>query len=320
MGIDFGGTKLEAAVVKIRGDSFLSGTQVPHLEDVLARRRVASEIERGPGPFLFKLKKLVLDVLAESSLDISDISAIGIGAPGSVRPSSKLSEQVMLNAGSATQFLNLPLGSALKEALNFKGQIKVTNDANCFVLAEAAYGAASDFDLNVATGVGLIIGTGVGGGVIVQGKVLEGRDGGAGEVGHLPLYDPGLPCPCGVGGHPEGLLAGPSIERRFFEKSGVSLSGEEIFRQKGQLFEELIKEYRADLVRFLLALSNTFNPHYFVFGGGVSLQDEIYANLENEVAEKSFLASVFKENPVPILKAKLGDSSGVIGAAVFALS
>jgi fructokinase len=290
IGVDLGGTKTEAVVVELGGDE----------PKVIARKRVATERDRGYEHIVEATRALVVDVAKEAGL--SALADVGVGMPGSV--SRRTGEELVKN--SNTTVLNgRPFRADLARAL--ATNVKFANDANCFALAEATWGAARD--ARVAFGV--IMGTGVGGGVVVDRKAWDGAQGIAGEWGHIVL-DPvnGPPCYCGKRGCVETYLSGPAIERAYRERTGKDARLPAIaIAEDGR---ELIAE-RVDVFgRALATVIDVLDPDVVVLGGGVSNLDVLYEDGPKAVGRWVFNDAL----ETRIVKHALGDSAGVLGAAV----
>lgn len=290
VGVDLGGTKTEAVVVELGGDE----------PKVIARKRVPTGRDLGYEHIVEATKALVVDVAKEAGL--SQLPDVGVGMPGSV--SRRTGEELVKN--SNTTVLNgRPFRSDLAQALAVN--VKFANDANCFALAEATWGAARD--ARVAFGV--IMGTGVGGGVVVDRKAWDGAQGIAGEWGHVVL-DPvnGSPCYCGRRGCVETYLSGPAIERAYRDRTGKDARLPEI--AKADDGRVLIAE-RVDVFgRALATVIDVLDPDVVVLGGGVSNLEIFYDEGPKAVARWVF-NDVLETR---IVKHALGDSAGVLGAAL----
>jgi predicted NBD/HSP70 family sugar kinase len=292
-GIDLGGTKVEGAVVRQKGNEL----------EVLARQRVPTEQEQGYEHIIAQIQKLVAALEKEAG---AKPGRIGIGTPGTYEPGSyihKNSNTTCLNG--RTLFLDL------REKLGLP--IGMANDANCFALAEARWGAVPEHVPDAKIVFGIIMGTGVGGGVVVDGKVLHGRHGIAGEWGHSFLHKSGGPCYCGRAGCVERILAGPALERYYESLTGEKkklkhiVAGAENDPAAQQMLAHLIKFFG----RALGPVINLIDPDAIVIGGGVGNIDVLYTEGPKEVAQHIFN----HEFTTPILKPVLGDSAGVFGAA-----
>lgn len=289
-GLDLGGTKIEGAILD---------PGCP--ENPIARLRLPTDAPKGYHHVLSQIEKVI--VALEETSGFPRPPQIGIGTPGAIEPTTgKLKN-------SNTRCLNgMPLRDDLEKLLGI--EVRCANDANCFALAEATLGAAR----GEGVVLGLILGTGVGGGIVVNGHLLHGLHGIAGEWGHNPVCGEETPCYCGRKGCVETVLAGPSLERYFFEVSGTSLP----LKQIACLTEDA--HAMATLTRLqhkfgeaLAPLINILDPDAIVIGGGVGNLPVLY----DEPTRKEILKHTF--NPVlktKILRPTLGDSAGVFGAAM----
>ena len=192
--------------------------------------------------------------------------------------------------------------------------ILIQNDANCFALAETLLGSVKDQYPNAKNVFGIIIGTGVGGGVIIDGKTLYGSQGIGGEWGHTIVTDNGDKCYCGKRGCVETVISGRALQIYYNKISGKKLKFEEIYAKKNS--DDDAKKTLKRLIKYFgKGLSNVVNiidPEVIVLGGGLSNIDELYTEGYNEL-KKYVFNPTFK---TPLLKPKLGDSAGVYGAAL----
>lgn len=291
IGIDFGGTKIEGVVV--RG---------PRPEpEVAVRRRIPTESARGYAHVLERTAAFIEGLAREAGED----APIGIGMPGSVtrRGLGKNSNTVCLNGMPFRRDLALRLGRAPVFA----------NDANCFALAEASMGAAKGCGLVF----GAILGTGVGGGLVLDGAAREGPQSICGEWGHTILFPQGgRRCYCGQIGCVETYLAGPWIERHHAELGGPEGAGlPEILERRGrgeEPAERCVEAWLDAYGRAVANLINVLDPDAIVLGGGVSNADVLYTEGRERVARYLFSDELL----TPILRHTLGDSAGVFGAAL----
>ena len=283
LGIDLGGTKTEAILL----DENL---------DIIQRKRVPTP-QSDYHQILDTINSLAADLLGS----IEDYS-IGICTPGAI------SKKTGLIKNSNTQCL---IGKPLIEDLESKLDTKISmeNDANCFAMAEATLGVAKEFGVVF----GIIIGTGVGGGIIINGKIHRGRTNIAGEWGHHTLYQNGNKCYCGKQGCVETYISGPALEKRWQELTGKSQSMPEIVKDTANL---KTKQWKDEFLKnFGFGLANVIDildPDVIVLGGGLSNIDFLYTQGKDSVYHKVFSDMV----DTPILKHKLGDSAGVFGAAL----
>src|SRR6478735_6462088 len=207
-GIDLGGTKVEGAILR--------SAEQP---DVLFRDRLSTEAEKGYDHILGQIKKVVDQMEAKAGFKPEKI---GIATPGTLDPGLG----TMKNSNS-TSLNGRPLKADLEKLLGVK--ISMANDANCFALAEANMGIVREKYPNAKVVFGVIMGTGVGGGVVVDGKVINGLQGIGGEWGHNYLDESGGPCYCGKSGCVEKVLAGPALEKYYAGISGQQKSMREVY-------------------------------------------------------------------------------------------
>ncbi|MFB5623438.1 MAG: ROK family protein [Nitrosopumilus sp.] len=283
LGVDLGGTKIEAILLD---ENFV----------VITRKRIPT-----PQDDYGKILDSISSLVREISENISDFS-LGICTPGAI------SKQTGLIKNSNTQCL---IGKSLKDDLENKlgKKISMENDANCFTMAEATLGAAIDFDLVF----GVIIGTGVGGGIVIDKKLYPGRTNIGGEWGHHTLHRNGNPCYCGKTGCVETYISGPSLENQWTKLTGKSSSIQEILTN---VDSEIGKKWKDEFIEnFGFGLANVIDildPDAIVLGGGLSNIDFLYTEGKESVYNKVFSDLV----DTPILKNKLGDSAGVFGACM----
>ena len=283
LGVDLGGTKTEAILLD---DSL----------NVLERKRIPT-----PKDNYSEIVDSISNLVLEVSRNVSDFS-LGICTPGAI------SKKTGLIKNSNTQCL---IGKTLKEDLEkqLKKNIAMENDANCFVMAESKMGAAKNFELVF----GVIMGTGVGGGITINGKLHTGRTNIAGEWGHHTLHRNGNSCYCGKTGCVETYISGPALEQQWKLLSGESKSVPEIL---SNLDSEIGKTWKDEfLENFGYGIANVvdiLDPDAIVLGGGLSNIDFLYTEGKKSVYDKVFSDLV----ETPILKNELGDSAGVFGAAL----
>jgi len=293
-GIDLGGTKIEGAVLE-RGNP-----------KALKRLRVPTEREKGYQHILGQLSKLVEVLIAETGVKPDKI---GVATPGVIDP--------ILNTmkNSNTTVMNgMPFQKDLERLLNLP--IQVANDANCFAVAEANMGIVKEKMPDAQVVFGVIMGSGVGGGLVVNGKPITGRQGIAGEWGHNFLHESGGSCYCGKTGCVETVLSGISLERYYEELTGEKMLLENIVKKyHGGTDGAATKTVKRLIEFFGKGISNIINivdPDAIVIGGGVGNVDLLYTEGVAEVKKHIFnnrFDTVF-------LKPKLGDSAGVFGAAL----
>ncbi len=291
-GIDLGGTKIEGVVMSQR-----------HPDSVIARHRIATEGWGGYEHILTRIKSLI-DHLIEQTGDHPN--AIGFGTPGTIDPSTGLLKN------SNTLCLNQqPLANDLEKLLGV--DVITANDANCFALAEYHLGAVSRDYPDARVMFGVIMGTGVGGGVVVDGKIIGGHHGIGGEWGHMWLDESGEDCYCGRHGCVETIISGPALERYYFKLTGVQKKLAAILSTPEDIYSDQIKNRLIHFFgRGLGQIINVLDPDVIVLGGGLAHIDFLYKEGIESVSKNIF-------NPVlttPIVPPILGDSAGVFGAAL----
>ncbi|MFN8369435.1 MAG: ROK family protein [Bacteriovoracaceae bacterium] len=320
LGLDIGGTKIECVLVDLGTNKNFNPDQIKKIK---VKMRIDSNRLTGYANVLENIAKLCLKVCKEAKTDLSACAGIGVGLPGTVDPKTNR----MVN-GNTQIFIQKDFAGDLKKALKFKGKVVLENDANCFSYAESVCGVgkkhAVKFSISVEkqVSIGVILGTGVGGGIVINQTILRGRNGSGGEIGHTNLITNGLPCYCGHNGCVEQYLSGTALEGHFngriYSQIGKIKNCKEIF----ELYDQLdplaiatVKQYRKYLAQFLINLTNIFDPDYFVFGGGLSNQKIIYEGIEEDLEIQTFAP---KSKP-KIYQNSLGDSAGVFGAMLLAL-
>jgi fructokinase len=295
IGIDLGGTKTEAIVLDDAGRE-------------LARERVESP----QGDYAATVRQIqhLVDRVATQAGCNADVP-VGVGIPGAISPKTGL----VKNANS-TWLIGNALGRDLEAAL--QRPVRIANDANCFVVSEAIDGAAKGYGMVF----GVIIGTGVGGGIAINGQTHTGINAIAGEWGHNPLpwpipgiaEQPGPACYCSKHGCIETFLSGPGLSRDYQASGGRAASASEIATDAAAgnaVAVAVLRRYTDRLARALAGVINILDPDIIVFGGGLSNLDIIYRDLP-----KSLKNYVFSDAcDTPCVKNQHGDSSGVRGAA-----
>jgi predicted NBD/HSP70 family sugar kinase len=291
IGIDLGGTKTEIIALDARGA-------------VLDRRR-----EPTPSGDYAAALALIARMVKRAEVQVGERATVGVGTPGSLSPATGL-----LRNSNSTAFNGKPLKQDLERALG--REVRVANDANCFALSEARDGAAR----GAAVVFGVILGTGVGGGIVIDGHVLEGINAIGGEWAHNPLpwpegsERPGPGCFCGKCGCIETFLSGPGLARDHAAHGGETLTSEEIVERAAAhdaAAQESLARYEARLARALATVINVVDPDVIVLGGGLSNIERLYASVPR-LWEKWIFSDVVRTKLVHNLH---GDSGGVRGAA-----
>ncbi|HXQ81990.1 MAG TPA: ROK family protein [Opitutaceae bacterium] len=295
-GVDLGGTKIEGAVVDpARPDS------------AVCRLRLPTDSARGYSHVISQVARLVGMLERESG--VKRPAWIGIGTPGVIDPASgvlKNSNSTCLNGRRVREDLAAALGA----------EVRLANDANCFALAEARFGAGR----RRRVVIGLILGTGCGGGVVVDGRVLDGLHGIAGEWGHNPIRGERTPCYCGRRGCVETVISGPALERFYRGLTGRRLRLPEIAgRAAGGdgAARATLRRLRAKFGEAIAAVINILDPDAVVIGGGVGNLDLLYSGQTREAVLKHVFNTELRTE---FLRPTLGDSAGVFGAAMLTAS
>ncbi len=298
IGIDLGGTKIEGVALDAQGRE-------------IGRRRIDTEAAGGAQHIIARIAELYAGLVY--TIDDSP-HTLGIGTPGAI------SRKTGLLKNSNTVCLNgLPLDKMLASALHHP--LRMENDANCFALAEALQGAGRGHGLVF----GVILGTGCGGGIVMDGEVRCGPQSLAGEWGHMVIDPSGDACFCGARGCVETFISGSGIERRFrgrLARRGAPANDHrhtwpasrihQGFQAHDAECEVIMDEYFARFGQALANLIGVLDPDIVVLGGGLSNMEELYSRGIAEVAKRVFN----DELTTPIVQHQMGDSAGVIGAAL----
>ena len=285
IGIDLGGTKIE-------------GVLLDEKYNTIKRKRIETHQENGYDSIV----KSIISLINELKAKTGEETSVGICTPGFTDDNSGLIKN------SNTKCLQeMPLKNDIENGLGHK--IIMENDANCFALAESLLGSAKGYDVVF----GVIMGTGVGGGIVINGTLHKGSTNIAGEWGHHTLRPDGNECFCGKRGCVETYISGPALEKRWLELTGKKESLQSIVQD---LSDEKAKQWKKEfLENFGIGLANVIDildPDIIVLGGGVSNIPFLYDEGKEAVYDKVFSDSV----DTPILKNSLGDSAGVFGACM----
>ncbi|MFC3681277.1 ROK family protein [Bacterioplanoides pacificum] len=289
-GIDLGGTKTEIIVMSASGDTLLrqrNATPAHHYDAIVAN---------------------IVSLVQQAQQQLPGDYTLGLGIPGAISPTTGL-----VKNANTTCLIGRDLQRDLEQAL--AQPLVIANDADCFALSEATDGAAA----GKASVFAVIIGTGCGGGWVINGQLINGPNAIAGEWGHNPLLwrddqDAQTDCYCGQRGCLETLLSGPGMRQQAYLETAIDQSSEQWFtqyQQQNPIAQQVFQRYHRRLAKALAGIINILDPHAIVLGGGVSNLDSIYQQVPQLWQEFVFSDSV----STPLLKAKHGDSSGVRGAA-----
>ena len=288
IGIDLGGTKIEGVLLSSENK-------------IIERKRIHTKQEEGYESIIHRIVKLIKNI---KSISIKDCQ-IGICTPGAL----DIETGILKNSNTVCL-----IGKPIKEDLEseLKCSIAIDNDANCFAMAEALLGSGKNYE----TVFGVIMGTGVGGGLVLNRKIHHGRLFIAGEWGHQVLYPNGRNCYCNKKGCVETYLSGPSLEKEWEKNSNEFLPLKKIIElYDNRPNDNYTKWKNKFLSNFGIALSNVINiidPDVVVLGGGLSNINFLYSEGILSVQKKIFS----NKNDTPIVSNKLGDSAGVFGAAL----
>ena len=291
IGIDWGGTKIEAIAIDSKDGSEVNRIRIDSPKDNYK-----------------EIISAVVNLIKDISKDEKDFT-VGIGMPGSLHPDTGL-----VQVSNTKALENMPVKKDLEAELGF--QVRIANDADCLALSEAIDGAGKDYKTVFA----VILGTGVGAGYVVNKELVEGPNKLSGEWGQNPIpgpmddYEKTIKRHCGRIGAIEVFISGPGLENHYEFKSGKKIPSKEIidsYREKDELASEVMEEYFERTARSFSTFVNILDPEVIVCGGGMSEVDELYKEVPNRIIP--YIASNFFLTP--IVKADHGSSSGVRGAA-----
>lgn len=291
IGVDLGGTKIEAIALDDQGNT-------------LQRRRVSTP-QNDYDAILTAITELVEGMETELGCE----ATIGVGIPGTISPATDL-----VKNANTTSLIGQPLHLHLCEA--FGREVRIANDADCFAISEASDGAGRD----AGSVFGVIVGTGCGGGIVINGRLLSGPNAIAGEWGHNPLpwpqelELPGPNCYCGKHGCIETWISGTGMQNDYIRHGGEALTAAQIVqaaRGRNNLADQTLQRYEDRMARALASVINILDPEVIVLGGGMSNVARIYENVPRLWGNYVFSDHVTTRLLPPLH----GDSSGVRGAA-----
>jgi fructokinase len=291
IGIDLGGTKIEGMVLSQENE-------------VLSRIRIATPSHKNNNETYRAIVTSIAKLIEKLEIDTGNARSVGIGTPGtisSVTGLMKNSNTVCLNGKPLQQDIEQITGR----------EIRIANDANCFALSESRNGAGKSY----ASVFGIIMGTGVGGGIVINKQIHTGAMGIGGEWGHNPLIEHGPDCYCGRKGCVETLISGPGLVADYMRSGGKTDTGPaDIFtlEESGDAIATAsVERFLAHFGRAVATVINILDPHAIVLGGGLSNLDLLY-----DRGKQAIEPHVFSDRfTTPVLKNHHGDSSGVYGAA-----
>jgi len=286
---DLGGTELKAARIA-------AGGRVERFT------RVPSMAADGEAPLFAAIAAAARELAVHDSPGV-----VGFGSPGVIHPASGIIVDRTPNVRLTPDF---PMRERLERM--FDRRVVIDNDANCAALAEHEAGAAKGARVSIT----VTVGTGVGSGIIVDGRIVQGAFGGAGEIGHVPVGSEGPPCRCGVKGCAEPMASGAGLLARARETGLVVGSAREVFESPDERAAALIERMVDHLARILGAATQVLNPDVIVVGGGVSQAGEKLFGPLRSALERYTLAS--HRERLKLVPAQLGEQAGVIGAGLMA--
>lgn len=307
IGIDLGGTNIAAGIVSEKGE-LLAKKSTPTRRDVTAEEVIKD------------MADLVLAILSENGYNVDDVISIGIGSPGSVDKAK--GELVYANN---LPFLNTPMRDEMQKYIN--KPVYIDNDANCAAWAEAMAGATKD----VSDSVAITLGTGVGGGIVINRKLYSGFNYTGGELGHIVINVDGEECTCGRKGCWEAYASATALIRQtkeaaekdknsklwdYYKKAG-KFTGRTAFdaaKDGDETAKKVVENYTKYVACGLTNIVNIFQPEIIVLGGGVANEGEALMNPVCEYVRRETYGNPV--NKCEIKKAFLGNDAGIIGAAL----
>ncbi len=309
IGIDLGGTNIATGLVDENGK-------------IISRNSVPTNATRNFDEIISDMAKTVEFVVSDANIQLSDVSSIGIGIPGTID-----SQRGVIVYSNNIPIKNIPIVDKMKEKLNIP--IYISNDANCAALGEVCGGAAKGKQ-NV---VMVTLGTGVGGGIIIDGKIYEGIDSAGAEIGHTLLVLDGEKCTCGRNGCVEAYASATGLIRQ--TKTAISNNPESLMNEmvngnldntdgrtafdaakKGDAASQnVVNTYIKYVGEFLVDITNIFRPEVILLGGGVANEGENLFTPLNEYVKKYSYAGAYTFVP-KVERATLGNDAGIIGAAM----
>jgi predicted NBD/HSP70 family sugar kinase len=293
-GIDMGGTKIEGVILESENDAA-----------VLFRDRVPTEADKGYDHILSQVKLLIDKMIVEAGYTPA---AIGFATPGTLDP-----KRGVMKGCNTVAMNGKPMQKDLEKLLGVK--VFMANDADCFALAETRNGVVKEQFPDARVVFGVIMGTGVGGGIVIDGRAIVGLQGIAGEWGHNYLDESGGPCYCGKSGCVEMVISGPALQRYYFTETGNNKPLKDIVALAESKVDPAAQKTMIRLIDFfgkaISVLINILDPDVIVIGGGVGNIDLLYDRGVDSVKKYVFNTGL----DTPIVRPMLGDSAGVFGAA-----
>jgi len=295
LALDIGGTKINAGLISLSGR-------------IIIRQRNKTQTQKNKATILKNIFKTIDNLLAWAKIHKLKILAIGLGIAGQVDP-----ERGIFRAGAnfPSHFRNIPLKKILEKKYSYP--VSLDNDARLFTLGEAYFGQGKKYK-NI---IGLTLGTGIGGGIIIDKKIYRGKDGVAGEFGHFTLKANNSNCSCGKKGHFEALASGRAISNLYKNLTGQKLSAkkiEEKMKQGEKTAKIAVEQASQNLALGLANLINTLNPEIIILGGGL-IRFKNFWQLAFKLLKKEKIYPFNLKTKVVV--SRLGDDANLLGAAFF---
>ena len=310
IGIDLGGTYIKGGIVDKNGN-------------LLILDKTPTEVEKGVMKICENIAELSALLIAKAKINKNDIEGIGMGAPGMID-----SKNGVIICSENLYFENFPIADEIEKLTGFK--VKVANDANVATLGEVKFGAAKDKD----NAIMLTLGTGVGGGMVCNGQLIEGNKGAGAELGHTVIAMNGEPCSCGRKGCAEAYASATALIRE--TKKAMMIHKDSQMWQIGEInnvngktafdfaktdpyAKEVVDSYIYALATTIVNFANVFRPEAVILGGGICAQGKDLT----EPLQKTVNAELYGGDLgplVPVVVASLGNSAGVLGAAALIMS
>ncbi|MDY2628963.1 MAG: type I phosphomannose isomerase catalytic subunit [Lachnospiraceae bacterium] len=293
VGIDIGGTDTKIGLVDVN-------------QKLLASAVISTEAGTGAEAVIRRIGEAVVELLDQEKIPMDQCIGVGVGVPGTVDR-----KKGMVVYSNNITWEQVPLTQMLSAYLPVP--IQIANDADCAALGEAASGGAKDYQDVVM----LTLGTGVGGGIILDGKIYEGGRMGGCELGHMVIVENGEPCTCGRKGCLEAYASATALRKVSEKKFGKSMEPAEIFRlaeEGNETAKEIVEDYIRKLGTGIVNIVNIFRPQALLLGGGIAAQGEVLLAPIREMVKTGCFGGAYGELP-EIRTAELGNRAGMIGAA-----
>ena len=309
LGIDLGGTFIKGGVVDENGK-------------IIAKDKVPTEKEKGAEGVMDNVALLVDKLLAAANLKKSDIGGVGMGVPGMIN-----GKDGIVVISNNLNWLHVEMVKGMKERTGL--DFTITNDANAAALGEATYGVGRDYDDSIL----LTLGTGVGGGIVLSNRIVEGNKSAGAELGHMVICDGGEQCTCGRKGCFEAYCSATALIRdtkramlahkdsKMWEIGDIEkVSGKTAFDYKDtdKCAREVVDNYIEKLACGIANIANIFRPHVVMLGGGVCAQGDNLIKPVQKIVDEQIFGTIHGPK-CPVIIAKLGNDAGMLGAAALVM-